>query len=397
MAFAQSTKLSINDATWRFLIQCLKSRWDVSALGAARQIASRRDIDWDGLYREAQVGGVPSILYDIVRDKELVPPRIEEELKLTYYVTARQNLVRLHHLDQVIGRLNEQSIPGIFLKGATLAETVYGNIALRPMVDVDILVRDQDLMRVLDALDSLGYQRDKNQSFSALNDVHANEITVRKPGIRESAIEIHWSLFWFPYYQQTVPMCWFWESRRPITLREMPAFALGLEAQIIHACGHLLHHQAAGDEYRLLWLYDIASLIARYHREIDWDLVLTYGLRFNLVLAIRPVLLTIHKLLEPPIPQSVLDEIRDLQPTDTELRVHAWLQKIGPSFKAYAAASIMSYPDLASRIRFIWRALLFPSRNFMRNRYQIKHPVLTPFYYPYRWIEGLARAIRFLF
>jgi hypothetical protein len=360
-------------------------------------MADRESIDWGALVRDAQIEGVASILYDLVRGQALVPRETEETLRLAYYETARRNLIRFHEVETVIARCNQRSIPVIVLKGAAFAETVYENIALRPMVDVDLLIREDDLPEALDVLTSMGYQRDENAGFSSLADVHANEITVRKPKVRESTIELHWSLFWFPFYQQTVPMPWFWETRRAVTLRETPAWGLGLEAQIIHVCGHLLHHQATEDTYRLLWLYDIASLIHRYQADIDWDVLMDYGLRFNLVLPIRSVLMRVHELWNPPIPQVVIDQVKGWQAPEDELRAHTWLQRVGSSFEAYAVASVMGLPDLWSRGRFVWRTMLFPSANFMKNRYCIKHPRLLPFYYPYRWLQGAARALSLLF
>ncbi len=60
-------------------------------------------------------------------------------------------------LAQVVRACNDAGVPVILLKGAHLAEAVYGNIALRPMVDVDLLVKQADLMRVHDILIGQGY------------------------------------------------------------------------------------------------------------------------------------------------------------------------------------------------------------------------------------------------
>jgi hypothetical protein len=45
-------------------------------------------------------------------------------------------------------------------------------------------------------------------------------------------------------------------------------------------------------------------------------------------------------------------------------------------------------PGWRQRVRFA-RTNLFPSAAYMRQRYQIKHPLLLPLYYPYRWLRGL--------
>lgn len=397
MTIAQSDKHSVGDVTRRVLIHCLKGRWDAGALDQARGTIQCHEIDWGAFYEDAQAEGVASILYDNIRDQDLVPDWLEQRLRLIYYDVARRNLIRLVEVEHVVTDLRSASIPLILLKGVAFAESVYDNIALRPMVDADLLIQEEDLPKVLSILTTLGYDREKVARFAALQDVHANEITVRKPDVRESTLELHWSLFWFPYYRQVIPMTWFWETARPMKMREASAMGLGLEAQIIHACGHLLHHQAVEGHYKLLWLYDIAELITRSEGNIDWNIVLSYGHRFGLVLAIKPVLLRIYDLWRRPIPQDVLVKIKGWQPSARERRAYTWLQKLEPSFDGYAMTSLMSLPDLGSRARFVWRTLMFPSSNFMKNRYQIEHPVLVPLYYPYRWLAGAFKAFRMIF
>jgi hypothetical protein len=55
--------------------------------------------------------------------------------------SALRNMRRCHELSKVLRILQNDGIPVIVLKGAALAEVVYGNIALRSMSDVDLLVK----------------------------------------------------------------------------------------------------------------------------------------------------------------------------------------------------------------------------------------------------------------
>ena len=42
----------------------------------------------------------------------------------------------------------------------------------------------------------------------------------------------------------------------------------------------------------------------------------------------------------------------------------------------------------SERLGYAWTHL-FPSAAYMRQRYDIPHPLLLPLYYPYRWFRGL--------
>ena len=68
-----------------------------------------------------------------------------------YLENAARNLRLYDNLCKVLKILRRDGIPVIVLKGAHLAELVYGNRALRFMGDLDLLVQKDDVMRV-DAL-----------------------------------------------------------------------------------------------------------------------------------------------------------------------------------------------------------------------------------------------------
>ena len=74
-----------------------------------------------------------------------------------YFATARRNLLAFNALARVIEHLNAHGIPNILLKGVALALTLYKNEALRPMGDVDLLVRWDDVPRTVELLRELGY------------------------------------------------------------------------------------------------------------------------------------------------------------------------------------------------------------------------------------------------
>jgi hypothetical protein len=53
---------------------------------------------------------------------------------------------------------------------------------------------------------------------------------------------------------------------------------------------------------------------------------------------------------------------------------------------------LVSTPGWRDRVRFAWSNLL-PSAAYMRVRYNIRHGLLTPLYYPYRWLLGIRSAL----
>ena len=83
----------------------------------------------------------------------------------------------------------------IVLKGAALAETIYENIAARPMADVDILVQKKDVDDALNLLTALGYERIANEARPGITTTYENELVLQKSGRKNVLLELHWSLF----------------------------------------------------------------------------------------------------------------------------------------------------------------------------------------------------------
>ena len=165
---------------------------------------------------------------------------------------------------------------------------------------------------------------------------------------------------------------------------------MGPEAQILHLCGHLvLHH---GVEERLLWLHDIAAVVVRYREEIDWPTLLERARACDLLVPLQQVLPRIACDWQAPIPAAVLERLAELRPSRAEERIQARLSS-GPR-----PAGRRLWDDLAdtpSWRRRLHMALvhIFPTTTYMRQRYRIRHRLLVPLFYPYRWFLGLRGLV----
>src|SRR5215469_10636261 len=88
---------------------------------------------------------------------ELMPQTVSESLLSAY----RRDWIRNRHLRgehaRVIRALSAGSIEIMPIKGVRLAECCYGELALRPILDLDLLVHRQDLPAIEDLLAELGY------------------------------------------------------------------------------------------------------------------------------------------------------------------------------------------------------------------------------------------------
>jgi hypothetical protein len=366
----------------RFLRACLRLRLDPTQRAAVDAAARGLADDWEAVGVAIESERIGPLLHETV--DAIVAPPLAEQLYLSYHATALRNLLLLRELGTCLRALTTAAVPVIVLKGAALIETVYGNLSLRPMGDVDLLVRESDVTVTRRTLDGLGYAAKRIETHPGALTEYENEVALCKPGKLDTWVDVHWGLFDSPYYQDRIVMDWFWESARPAPIADVPALVLGPEALLIHLCGHLaLHHAHTG----LLWWYDVAEALAAHRAEIDWPVLLAHTEEYGLLLPVRAVLSRAVDEWGAAIPAGVLHALRSLRESPMEQRIFADLTAAQRSPRQRFWSDLTSMSDWRQRLRFA-RMNLFPSPTYMRQRYAIAHPLLIPLYYPYRWLRG---------
>ncbi|MGC9348502.1 MAG: nucleotidyltransferase family protein [Anaerolineae bacterium] len=381
-------QLISDQAILRLVILCLRGRWDDSALMAARVLTEERSLDWDTFLALAAAEGLAPLLYAVVRDEGIVPDDVARSLRQAYDANALRTTFLFHGLETVLRQLAEVGIDGVLLKGAALAKAVYGRAAVRPAVDLDLLVRPTDASGAIHVLQGLGYTRVEPEPRAGADLVYENEVMLSKPGPLDVLLEIHWSLFNSPYYQNELPLDWFWETTLRVQVGRTLARVLGPEAQILHLCGHLLLHHGGSTGPRMLWLHDVAEVIHFYEETIDWNLLLTQTEACGLVLPVKQVLNRVFEAWRVTIPDSVLGRLNALRPSDDEARVFEQMSAGQRPVAQRFWDDLVTMPGWGQRLRYAMISL-FPSASYMIHRYGIRHPLLLPLYYPYRWYVGL--------
>ena len=119
---------------------------------------SQRPLNWESLLQLAEQHGVVPILYHALSSSgSEVPPAALAQLKQGYETNLRRTLLLARELIRILDHFDGLAIDVIPYKGVALAETLYGDIALRQAGDIDLLVRAPDLSRIKASLKDLGY------------------------------------------------------------------------------------------------------------------------------------------------------------------------------------------------------------------------------------------------
>src|SRR5262249_54962237 len=158
--------------------------------------------------------------------------------------TLRSALLR-RELPSVVEALREASIEPVLLKGPAVADRWYEERALRPFVDLDLLVPRNCLADAAAALSPLGYevQVEFRPGFGAEHghDEHAG----RRIGRSRIAVEVHWRIGDDPAGDALS-----WERLARDADRLDGVLVLAPRAQLVALAVHLLSDRAK----RLLWI-----------------------------------------------------------------------------------------------------------------------------------------------
>jgi hypothetical protein len=348
--------------------------------------------DWDDLLRTAARHGVSPLLHHRLATFHRgtpIPAEVIRKLRNSYLQTAGRNMHLYRELGKVLGRLRQDGIPVIALKGAHLAEAVYGNIALRPMSDVDLLVRKEDLGRVEKHLLEMSYLPAAcNRQIAEDN----YDFVYSSPD-KGLSVEVHWT-----FLPSTLPfridMDGLWKRSRAVTLGGVEVSVLCPEDLLLHLCLHASKHLF---DIGLKPFCDISATIRHYGEEFDWDLVRIRSGQAGIANAVYLTLELARELLGTPVPGDILNAI---QPDDFDKRFIAMakgrifatghLSVDGLSLSTNVAQLFGSERFLNKAVLFLKR--VFPPREEMTRMYPAPSDSLRIFfYYPARIRDLLLR------
>jgi hypothetical protein len=228
-------------------------------------------------------------------------PALAEGLADSFYRSAGGNILRFHELSQVLDRFRAAGIAVVALKGAALAEMAYGGIALRPMGDVDLWLRDADVPAAVAIMRELGFRENtKADRPPALQSLARGQLQFHG---RHTLFELHWSPFpgWWLRRTAAADDEGVWARTEPLALddgrspgEEGWARQLAAEDTVIHLAVHTaVNHQFGLAAVRTL--LDIA--LTAQARPLHWRTVARLARQWRVATAVWAVLDLVQQLI----------------------------------------------------------------------------------------------------
>lgn len=364
----------------------LRSRWEQDALEDALPIIRSEDFSWRAFGQFLQDERLSPLASYLLRGVDWLTDPIRDQLEKASLSTTTQNLILFRELKTILSLTNSQKIKVILLKGAVLATQIYPHMAMRPMLDLDILVSPHDASDVISIIENLGYHKARQEEHPGFTLNYENEVGLIKQESILKMVEVHWNLFNSTYYQNKIPYEKLWESAESIEFNRYQTLVLDPETQFLHLCGHLsLHHAGKG----WLWVHDLAEIIMHEKYHLDWTKLINDAQKFDLVLPLKVHLHTLAEIYGAIIPGELLSTLEELQPSAYEQHHFSAVGITTKTASRTFVNDVRNIPGFRDKAIFTL-ANIFPSSLYMKYRYKVRHPAFLPVYYVYRWYLGIA-------
>jgi hypothetical protein len=226
--------------------------------------------DWKALLDQAEEQGLAPLLYWHCRDlPDSVPEHSKRVMRLLFLRHQHVNRIMLKVLERVAGLFREAGIDVLALKGIALCLTAYPEAGLRPMRDMDLLVRPEQALAAQDLLVRSGF----SASTAPRPDDHFHLPSLHMVvDAIPVCIELHHDFFpdCPPYYCKQD-----FDSLRqrafsfPVGATQV--LTLGHEDMLWHVFHHGFHAPLTYEPLKLISVADMVTMVEVRLEEIDWE------------------------------------------------------------------------------------------------------------------------------
>lgn len=246
-------------------------------------------------YREIKARDLPP---------ELIPVESRNRLRDAYRNLAMINTSLFLDAAKVIKSFAGHQLPVMALKGLALAKTIYGDLALRPMNDLDLLVKEADLVRAGRILLTLGYKQPFPAWERMVKTFHHVPPFANKNG---TMIELHRTIV-TPDSSIKIDLDGLWERACLIQVDTVEVQAFSPEDLFLHLCVHACVHLRTGLD--LVPLCDLAGVIKTSGDTIDWQIVIKRARQWGGQKCVYLMLLLVRDLLDVALPDKIMSELK---------------------------------------------------------------------------------------
>lgn len=228
--------------------------------------------------------------------------------KIAHRETFQRNRLLFENIRQILEKFQAAQIPIILLKGAALSVQYYRSSAVRPMWDIDVLIKREDRQKAIEILKERGYKAITHNLSLVL------DFAAACPFINETQneLDLHW---------QIGRNCWnanktdvLWENAIPLDFYGFPAQTLSVTHQLFHVCWHGVFWGTPS----IRWVTDAVTILQTAGEQINWHQLIELAYFHRVSLLFFLLLQYLNDLFPDLIPSEVLQKLKDAPLTNLQ-------------------------------------------------------------------------------
>jgi hypothetical protein len=207
----------------------------------------KKDVPWENIAAIAEMEGVSGLVYCNLRNMDLldlIPTTAIRRLESSYIRTKKHSLAIIAEARDLSARLEQARVPVLALQGLSLFR-LYGDAGLRPLGDMDLMVKPGRKGRLRELLKQAGYHApypaypDILRKEAVLVDMHTHILNLDR---------IHSRQYIFP-----ADLTSMWQRAGPFFDQQNGLLILDPFDNFVALAAHALKHSYS----RLIWLVDL--------------------------------------------------------------------------------------------------------------------------------------------
>jgi len=311
-----------------------------------------------------------------------IPEAFRNQLKNSIRQETVSEMAKSYELKNVLDLLAQKDIQPLLLKGAPLSYSHYLQPYLRSRCDTDLLFPNkQSADNAWQLLQEIGYSRPNTVSGDLVSYEFACSKTDKFGFIH--TLDCHWAISNNQLFACRLP---FQELKEhAITVLDIADHALAPDNihALLLACMHRFAHKPYGDAGRLIWLYDIHLLVSSLS-QTQWDQFISWATEKKICNICLDGLQETTSALATPIADDVKNALYK------KGKMEDVTASMGDTQWRMALLDFQALPGWQKRLRLL-REHLFPSSEYILEKYRTDNHLLLPFLYILRGLQGITK------
>ncbi|MGH7598202.1 MAG: nucleotidyltransferase family protein [bacterium] len=270
-------------------------------------------LDWEKLLNRSIAQGVTPLLYKHLRYKPEwwrgIPKFACDRLEKLYHHNVQRNGVLQRELEAVLAILHEADIPVMLMKELHLLQAIYVDPGLRPLGDLDLLVRREDFEAAKNLLGQAGYHPAlRHNPYKERYGFGYHLINHEK----NIWLDLQWNLCQREWQDAAgsgkfrPPIQQIWQRATVEQIGGNRVWKKSWEDLLWHLCVHAEGHYWG----ELIQFCDVAAVIQCCGRDLDWSYLATTATAAGLEASLYCTLRRVHEIWNVAIPEEAFQQLR---------------------------------------------------------------------------------------